>query len=158
MKKIERDDLLKNFQKVDTFLNKQNQKLRIIAIGGVSIILQGFRDRATLDIDIVNNQDAVRFQKICFKLGMDVDIITVASTVDFQNAPTIILFQGKRLTVDSVTPQDLVKLKLERFRKQDPEDGFEGLQMGGLRRAQGTEERCRREEVVPTLTIRRGPG
>lgn len=32
------------------------------------------------------------------------------------------VFSGKNLTIDSVVPEDLLKLKLERFYKQDPED------------------------------------
>jgi hypothetical protein len=32
------------------------------------------------------------------------------------------VYRGKNLTVDSVFPSDLLKLKLERFYKQDPED------------------------------------
>jgi hypothetical protein len=48
--------------------------------------------------------------------------VSIASTVDFDYAAKIKVFSGKRLTVYSVTPRDLIKLKLERFRKQDPED------------------------------------
>lgn len=65
-------------------------------------------------------------------MGITVDIVAIVSTVDFPNAPKVILFEGRGLTVDSVTPQDLIKLKLERFRKQDPEDIYAIIQKTAL--------------------------
>jgi len=47
---------------------------------------------------------------------------TIASTVDLTHCATVEVYKGKNLTIDSVTPKDLLKLKLERFYKQDPED------------------------------------
>ncbi len=119
---ITRNDLLKLFQEIDARLVAVQQCATVTVLGGVSIIMLGFRDRTTLDIDIAGNQDAVLFQKVCAERGIPVDIITITSTVDFNDAPTVELYRGAGLTVRSVTAEDLVKLKLERFRKQDPED------------------------------------
>lgn len=117
-----RGDLLRIFSEVDARLRNDGRTLRITALGGVSLILLGIRERATWDIDVAASKDAVAFQKICAEYGIDVDLVSVASTVDFVHAPTVRLFEGRALRVDSVTPEDLLKLKLERFRKQDPED------------------------------------
>ncbi len=115
-------DLLDLFSKIDSILHASHKKLHITTLGGASIILQGFRERATRDIDIANNKDATSFQDICNQLGVPVDIITIASTVDFDQASKVPIFNGQSLLIDSVTASDLIKLKLERFRKQDPED------------------------------------
>ena len=117
-----RENLLELFKKIDYHLTLEGQALAVTTLGGVSILLQGFRERATVDIDIANTQDASLFQKICSELNIPVDIITIASTVDLNHCHTLTLFEGESLTVASVTPEDLIKLKLERFRKHDPED------------------------------------
>ncbi|MFA4972245.1 MAG: DUF6036 family nucleotidyltransferase [bacterium] len=117
-----REDLLRIFGQLDDLLAKRKKKISVTAIGGVSIILQGIRDRSTADIDIANVGDAVAFQEACVGQGIPVDIVTVTSTVDFAHAPKVVLFRGKALEVNSITAEDLIKLKLERFYKQDPED------------------------------------
>lgn len=119
---VTREDLLLMFSELDDLLSKRKKNICVTAIGGVSIILQGIRDRSTADIDIANVGDAIAFQKTCSQLGFSVDIVTVTSTVDFEHASKITLFQGKALEVNSVAAEDLIRLKLERFYKQDPED------------------------------------
>lgn len=94
----------------------------VTLLGGGSIILLGFRDRATLDLDIAATADAAVFLQICRDHGVPVDIVAIASTVDLNHCSTVPVFRGKALTIASVTAPDLVKLKLERFRKHDPED------------------------------------
>jgi hypothetical protein len=84
--------------------------------------LLGVRERVTIDIDVAATDDAVEFQKICAKNGIPVDIVTIASTVDLNHCEAKNVFNGRYLTVDSVLPKDLLKMKLERFYKQDPED------------------------------------
>ncbi len=114
--------MLNAFQKIDNDLQKSGKKLKIKTLGGASILLLGMRERVTADIDIASTGDAAEFQKLCTDNNINVDIITVASTVDLTHSPAITVFEGKNLTVESVTPRDLLKLKLERFYKQDPED------------------------------------
>ncbi|MFH1830926.1 MAG: DUF6036 family nucleotidyltransferase [Pseudomonadota bacterium] len=117
-----RDELLRIFTQIDKQLCSEKRTMQITVLGGASIILLGLRDRATLDIDIANVDDAAEFQKLCRKKSIPVDIITVSSTVDFDYAETVTVFNGKALVVSSVTPMDLIRLKLERFRKQDADD------------------------------------
>lgn len=131
-KSIGRKELIAFLKEADVLLQKRKKEMVITILGGASIILQGIRERATADIDIVNQEDAISFQKICAKLGMPVDIVSVSSTVDFAHAPTVVVFSGKALKVESVTAEDLIKLKLERFRKQDPEDIYAIIQKIGL--------------------------
>lgn len=122
MKAITKKDALYFFQKIDGELENLGKRVQITVLGGLAIILQGFRDRSTLDIDIAPTSDAKTFSKICQKLKIPVDIITISSTVDFVHTETNRQFSGKFLMVNSVSSKDLIKLKLERFRKQDPED------------------------------------
>lgn len=117
-----RPDILKVFEDVDSRLKKKSKKLKVKVLGGASILLLGMRNRATADIDIAGTKDAAEFRKICAKTGVEVDIITIASTVDLNYCEAVNVFAGEFLTVDSVTAKDLIKLKLERFYKQDPED------------------------------------
>ena len=42
--------------------------------------------------------------------------------MDFSEGEKIEVFKGQKLIVFSVNEKDLIKLKLERFRKQDPVD------------------------------------
>lgn len=121
-KPISRDELLGIFSSLDDHLARKGKTLSVTVIGGVSIILMGIRDRSTLDIDIANIGDAVEFQKLCEDQNIRVDIVTISSTVDFEHSPKIQLFKGRGLVVETITAEELVKLKLERFRKQDPED------------------------------------
>lgn len=115
-------DVIEVFKKLDERLCKKSKRMKIKILGGASILLLGMRDRVTADIDVAATSDAVDFQKMCAKMGITVDIITIASTVDLSYCAVINVFNGKFLEVDSVTPKDLLKLKLERFYKQDPED------------------------------------
>ncbi len=96
--------------------------LHITVLGGASILLLDFRERVTVDIDIAATPDARIFQKLSTAKGIPVDIVTVSSTVDLLRCPTTIAFKGRRLVIYSVTAEDLLKLKLERFHKHDPED------------------------------------
>ncbi|MBN2107255.1 MAG: hypothetical protein JW832_07485 [Deltaproteobacteria bacterium] len=129
---VTREDLFRILAQIDDLLVKQKRNLSVTTIGGVSIILQGFRDRSTTDIDIANVEDAAAFQEICAGKGIPVDIVTISSTVDFLHAPKVVLFSGRALVVNSVTAQDLIKLKLERFYKQDPEDIYAIIQKTSL--------------------------
>ncbi|MBI1909308.1 MAG: hypothetical protein HYS22_03980 [Deltaproteobacteria bacterium] len=110
------------FEKIEKVLAREGLKIKIIVLGGLAIIAQGFRDRATLDIDIAPSSDAQVFEAVCNQLAIPVDIVTLATTVDFKSVVTHNIFTGKYLTMDAVTAPDLIKLKLERFYKQDPDD------------------------------------
>ena len=127
-----RDDLLAIFEEIDGVLLKEKKRCRITAIGGVSIICLGIRERATQDIDIANVDDAVAFQQCCAKRNVKVDIVTIASTVDLAHAPRVKLYEGEALKVESISAEDLLKLKLERFRKQDPEDIYAIIGKAGV--------------------------
>ena len=132
MKKIESSLLTLLFQKLDAVLAEKGQKIRVVVLGGLAIIAQGFRERATLDIDIAQNRDAAIFVKACNQISIPVDIITVSSTVDLNHAPTKNIFSGKYLQLEAITAPDLIKLKLERFYKQDPDDIYAMIQKVGM--------------------------
>lgn len=115
-------DVENMFQQIDELLAKSKRHLTIKVLGGMSILLMGVRERSTMDIDVAATSDAEEFQSVCKSLGIPVDVVTIATTVDLLHCPTLSVFQGRHLHVESVTLQDLLKLKLERFYKQDPED------------------------------------
>ncbi|MDP2600214.1 MAG: DUF6036 family nucleotidyltransferase [Deltaproteobacteria bacterium] len=125
---IDSVSLVPLLQKLDAALAEKSQKAKIVVLGGLAIIAQGFRERATLDIDIAQNRDAAIFIKICNQFAIPVDVITVSSTVDLHHAPTKNIFSGKCLTLEAITAPDLIKLKLERFYKQDPDDIYAMIQ------------------------------
>ena len=60
---ITREELLSIFTDIDHDLQQHKRKIAVTAIGGVSILLQGIRDRSTRDIDIADTGDAAAFQK-----------------------------------------------------------------------------------------------
>lgn len=109
-------------QDLDFHFTKKKKNIEVVVIGGVAIVLQEYQDRATNDFDLAPVSDAGYFLRACEQLGIDAQAITMSTTVDFNDVERIELFRGKSLTVFSVTSEDLIRLKLERFRKQDPED------------------------------------
>lgn len=119
---IERADIPALFHTINDALAQKRQTAHITVVGGFAILLQGFRERATLDIDITAGHDATLFAATCATLNIPVDIVTIASTVDLTNTKTITKYTGKHLTVDTVLAEDLIRMKLERFTKHDPED------------------------------------
>jgi len=124
MKELTKVEALQLFQTIDKELEKIGEKVQITVLGGLAIILQEFRKRSTFDIDIAPTPYSKPFEEICKKLKIPLDIVTLASTVDLETAKRTNQFSGKYLVVEAITATDLIKLKLERFRKQDPEDIF----------------------------------
>lgn len=131
--KLDKNDLLNFFKSVDQEFAISALKLDIDILGGASIVLQGFINRSTQDIDILPNQkDMGPFIDAGHRRGITVDVVTVGSTVDFMTCDKITLFKGKYLCVRSIAPNDLIKTKLERFKKQDVEDVFSIIEKTNL--------------------------
>jgi RNA-binding protein YhbY len=122
MKSLNEKDLLEKLKEIDQSLAKQDKSIEIITIGGVAILLQKIKERVTYDIDIAGTHDAELFMEECKKVALPAQIVSIASTVDFSDAETTCVFSGQALKVNALNPKDLIKLKLERFTKQDPED------------------------------------
>lgn len=121
---LTKQDALRIFAAIDRVFAKKRQRLNVTILGGLAIILQDFRTRSTMDVDIAPTRDAETFVAACRTLGVPVDVVTIASTVDLVHAPTVAVYTGEALTVAAIEARDLIKLKLERFYKQDPEDVF----------------------------------
>ncbi len=115
-------------QDLDAELAKKGEAISVTAIGGVAIVLQGFIDRSTNDLDLAPISDALRLLRACERLGIDAQIVTQSSTVDFNVIEKIPLFKGKALEFLGVKGEDLIRLKLERFQKHDPEDIYAIIQ------------------------------
>jgi len=106
-------------QKIDGQLTK---RMEVIIMGGASLLVLDIIDRGTTDIDVAPRFDAKSFQKAAAKLKVPVDIVSICMTVDFDSQDFLTIFSGKYLHVNSLKEHDLIKSKLERYRKQDPTD------------------------------------
>lgn len=123
LKTLTKKDLELIFRSVDEELVRKNGKnVEVLLIGAASILMLDVLERGTVDIDVAPLFDAPRFARMVTRMGVPVDLVSVTSTVDFQSAARLTVFEGAKLHVTSVNEADLIKLKLERFRKQDPAD------------------------------------
>ena len=117
-----KNTILKILEDLDQYFSKQDESVEALVIGGVAIVLQNFQSRSTNDLDLAPVSGADRLLKACEKLNIPAQFVSLTSTVDFNAVEKIVLYEGKSLTLYSVSPTDLIRLKLERFRKHDPED------------------------------------
>lgn len=127
-KEWDKEIIVQILRDLDDHLVQRRERASVIAIGGVVIVLQDFQLRSTNDLDMAPVSGADCLLKACSRLGINAQVVTLASTVDFQEVETIRLFSGKALTLDGVGAEDLIRLKLERFRKHDPEDIYAIIQ------------------------------
>lgn len=133
MKTLTREEILQIFQKVDKCLSAVSSlPVRIVLLGASALIMNHVVERGTFDIDIAPVFDAQKFMNVAEELGVPVDIVSISTTVDFAHTPVQEIFKGKKLTVLSVGLKDLIKLKLERLRKQDPSDIMALIKKGGI--------------------------
>lgn len=119
---INKDRLPQIFETINNKLSDQNEKITVTLLGGIAILLGNFRDRVTLDFDIIPSPDTDLFIKICREINIPVDVVSIVSTVDLNESVKKEYFKGSHLTVNAISSTDLIKTKLERFYKQDPED------------------------------------
>ncbi len=127
-KEWDKGTILGILQDLDDYFVKKGEKVAVTAIGGVVIVLQGFQQRSTNDLDLAPVLNSGRFLDACGRLGINAQIVTLCSTVDFNDVETVRVFAGKALTVNGVGAEDLIRLKLERFQKHDPEDIYAVIQ------------------------------
>lgn len=133
MKTLTQEEILQIFQKVDQCLSDSSSpSLQIVLLGASALIMHHVIERGTFDIDIAPVFDAQKFMDVARKFSVPVDIVSISTTVDFAHAPTGEIFKGKKLTVLSVGFKDMIKLKLERLRKQDPQDISALIKKGGI--------------------------
>lgn len=127
-KEWDKETILGILKDLDDYLEKKGERITVTAIGGIVIVLQDFQPRSTNDLDMAPVSDALRLLEACKKLGINAQVVTLASTVDFNDVERVRLFAGKALTLDGVGAEDLIRLKLERFAKHDPEDIYAIIQ------------------------------
>lgn len=127
-KEWDKNTILEILQDLDAYFIKKREKVVVLAIGGLVIVLQDFQQRSTNDVDLAPILNSDRLLKACNQLGINAQVVTLCSTVDFNEARTIKLFTGKMLTINGVSAEDLIRLKLERFHKHDPEDIYAIIQ------------------------------
>ena len=121
-KEWDKETILEILGDLDDYFVKKGETVVVTAIGGIAIVLQDFQPRSTNDLDMAPVSDAERLLKACGRLGIKAQVVTLVSTVDFNDIERIQLFVGKALTLYGVGAEDLIRLKLERFEKHDPED------------------------------------
>lgn len=118
----DKDTIRRILRDLDDYFVKTGETVEVTALGGIVIVLQDFQPRSTNDIDMAPISDAPRLLEVCDELGITAQVVTLASTVDFNSVEKRRLFAGKALTLYGVGAEDLIRLKLERFKKHDPED------------------------------------
>jgi uncharacterized nucleotidyltransferase DUF6036 len=127
-KEWDKNTIREILQDLDDYLAAKGEKLTVTAIGGIAIVLQDFQLRSTNDLDLAPVSDAARLLKACVRLGINAQIVTLCTTVDFNEIETTPVFTGVALTLNGVGAEDLIRLKLERFKKHDPEDIYAIIQ------------------------------
>lgn len=127
-KEWNKETILRILEDLDDYFIKKRETIAATAIGGIVIVLQDFQPRSTNDLDVAPISDADRLLKACEKLGIAAQVVTLCSTVDFNDIERTRLFSGKALTLYGVGAEDLIRLKLERFKKHDPEDIYAIIQ------------------------------
>jgi hypothetical protein len=121
-REIRRAELTAVFENVSLRLEQLGKRCEVVLLGGCAILALNIRDRATRDIDIFPSPEAKLFKTLCGKESVEVDIVTLCSTVDPAESPKQTVFAGDALTVNALHPIELLKTKIERYYKQDPED------------------------------------
>ncbi len=127
-KEWDKETILGILKDLDDYFTKKGERIAVTAIGGIVIVLQDFQPRSTNDLDVAPVSDADRLLEACARLGINAQVVTLVSTVDFNDIERIPLFAGKALTLSGVGAEDLIRLKLERFAKHDPEDIYAIIQ------------------------------
>ena len=122
-KELSREDLIQFFRNLDLELTRRKKHLNCTLLGGAAIILLNFKDRSTRDIDVPSSQDELDFLiQSGIKYGIEVQPIAITTTVNFLECEKQKVFFGKYLEVQTISAQDLIKSKLERYQKQDLDD------------------------------------
>lgn len=120
---LTKKDLMDVFYQMDQELLRQQAKpIKALIVGGCAMIMLNLIERSTYDIDLAPVMDAMTFRELAHQFGFIADIVTVSTTVDFNDFAPIQVFKGPCLMIEAVPPEFLMKMKLERFRKQDPQD------------------------------------
>jgi len=122
-KQLDKTRIENFFRSFDEELAAKNIQASYLILGGAALVMLEFIDRSTEDIDVVHdggNFDLM--EEAAGKYGIVIDRVTQCTTVDFEECSKEEIFSGKFLKIRSISPQDLLKSKIERFQKQDPAD------------------------------------
>lgn len=123
IKELTKKDLNEFFERFEEELGRKKTAASYVILGGAALVLLNFIERSTEDLDIAKAEgDRGLIVEAAEKFGIKIDWVTQCTTVDFVECPKEIVFSGKQLKVSSINPQDLLKSKIERFEKQDPQD------------------------------------
>ena len=122
-KDLKKKELEELFVKVDAELNRLGKAFEITVIGGAAVVILDIIPRATRDIDLANSRDAIEFRDLFEDLEVEIQVVSIYSTVDFVDpSDSIVVFKGTRLKVRAAIPDNLIKMKLERFVDRDEND------------------------------------
>lgn len=123
IKELTKKDLDEFFVRFEAELDQKKTVASYIILGGAALVLLEFIQRSTEDLDIAKSiGDRELIVKAAEKFGIEIDWVTQCTTVDFDECPKELVYSGTWLKVSSIGPRDLLKSKLERFEKQDPQD------------------------------------
>lgn len=122
-KELKKKELEELFVRVDAELNKLGKAFEITVIGGAAVVILDIIPRATRDIDLANSRDAIEFRDLFENLEVKIQVVSIYTTVEFVDpSDSTIVFEGTNLKVRAAIPDNLIKMKLERFIDRDEDD------------------------------------
>jgi len=122
IKDLTHKELLEFFEWFDGKLLLQDLTASYTILGGAALLMLGIISRSTADIDLPAQKMEGLIHEAGQEFGIEIHTVTQCTTVDFAECPKEIVFEGKALQIFSIHPKELLKSKLERYQKQDPQD------------------------------------
>ncbi len=122
IKELTKKELLAFFTWFDRRLSARDLHASYIILGGAALVLLDIITRSTVDLDLPAQEMAHLIDEAGREFGIEIDIVTQCTTVDFAQCPKKQVFEGESLKIFSIQAPDLLKSKLERFQKQDSQD------------------------------------
>jgi uncharacterized nucleotidyltransferase DUF6036 len=122
IKELTKKELLHFFTWFDSRLSARDLSASYIILGGAALVLLDIIARSTVDLDLPAQEMSQLINEAGNEFGIEIDIVTQCTTVDFTECPKKMVFAGDALKIFSIQTPDLLKSKLERFQKQDPQD------------------------------------
>jgi hypothetical protein len=121
LKELHKKDLKDFFDSFEEKLQNEKQNLTYVNLGGAALVLLEVIPRSTTDIDIVRG-DLDKLVSAGSEFGITIQKITQCTTVDFDECSKLVVYSKGFLEVFSISLEDLLKSKIERYYKQDPKD------------------------------------
>ena len=117
--------ILSRFRKTDEVLALlfPEDKVTLYVAGGIGCMLIDASIRPTMDFDFIDQGLSAKYLRVLNTLG-DIDFIDISVTAmadDFQER-AVLSYRGSSLSVYTVSAEDIIVMKLNRYNGRDSED------------------------------------